>query len=221
MSENGVEYRVVPLDWIIPNPSNYNMHPPEQIASLKASLERFGQVRPYVVKQVDKQRFMLAAGEGTTIAARELVQTSPPQRFAHLSQAKIMVVGQNWSDEQLRGYMIADNETAKKAEPDEALLVQLLQQQQDAGYDLAALGSDEDALNDMLAKLTPPTLDELEEEYGDEPGHDAFWPVIRVKVSPETKELYDSLMDDAGGSDESSKFAWLLERITIADEVEA
>src|SRR5450755_2834322 len=150
--QGAIEYRLVSLDWIIPNPSNYNTHPLEQIASLKASLERFGQVRPYVVKQMGEQQFMLAAGEGTTIAARELVQVHP-QQFAHLAQAKIMVVPQHWTDVDLRAYMVADNETAKKAEPDEQLLATLLQEQQDAGYDLASVGSDEESLRQMLANL--------------------------------------------------------------------
>jgi hypothetical protein len=94
----------------------------------------------------------------------------------------------------------------------------MLQEQRDAGFDLASLGSDEDALTDMLAKLTPPTLDELEQEYGDTPEDDAFWPVIRVKVSPDTKELYDSLLEEATGTDEGAKFAWLLERVDVAME---
>ena len=122
--------------------------------------------------------------------------------------------------EQVSGYLVSDNELSKDAQDDEELLAQLLTEQQNAGYDLATLGTDEEALTDMLAKLTPPTLDELTEQYGDEPENDAFWPVIRIKVSPETKELYDSLMDDAEGTNEGEKLAWLLERVNMADEGE-
>jgi DNA methylase len=168
--QGAIEYRLVPLNWIIPNPSNYNTHPPEQIASLKASLARFGQVRPYVVKQIGEQQFMLAAGEGTTIAARELVQVHP-QQFAHLAQAKIMIVPQHWTDVDLRAYMVADNETAKKAEPDEQLLAILLQEQQDAGYDLASLGGDDETLRQMLEALGDEMLsgDSEEDDFEAEP----------------------------------------------------
>ena len=55
----------------------------------------------------------------------------------------------------------------------------------------------------------PPTLDELGDEYGDH-SEDAFWPYIRVQVSPETKELFDSLWRDAPGDTDADKMAALL-----------
>jgi hypothetical protein len=43
-SSDGITYRLVPLEWIIPNPENYNQHPLEQIEALKADFKRFGQM---------------------------------------------------------------------------------------------------------------------------------------------------------------------------------
>ena len=61
----------------------------------------------------------------------------------------------------------------------------------------------------------PPTLDELGDEYGDH-SEDAFWPYIRVQVSPETKELFDSLWRDAPGDTDADKMAALLGAVDAA-----
>jgi hypothetical protein len=217
-NDSQVIFKRVPLASLEPHPSNYNNHPPAQIADLKASLIRYKQVKPVVVQQITgEEQYIILAGHGITEAAKELYDENPV-KYAHLNNWSIAIVPESWSIMTAKGYIISDNETTRKAEIDENILAQLLREQQEAGYDLASLGSDDHALEDMLAKLTPPTLEELEKEYGDEPEEDAFWPTIRVKVSPETKELYESLMEDAEGTDESTKFAWLLERIDVAME---
>ncbi len=61
----------------------------------------------------------------------------------------------------------------------------------------------------------PPTLDELGEEYGDTSAED-FWPYVRVQVSPETKELFDSLWKDAPGTTDDEKMAALLGAVDAA-----
>lgn len=209
----------IPLAALYPHDRNFREHPAEQIKMLKSSLERFGQVRSVVATPNDDGSYTIVAGHGVVKAAQELVDRNPEyaERFGKI---RCDIIDASWPAEQIAGYLAADNLLSHHAQDDEELLAQLLQEQHDAGYDLATLGSDEFALKDMLAKMTPPTLDELTQEYGDEPEDDAFWPVIRVKVSPETKELYDSLMEDVEGTDEGAKFAWLLERVNMADEGE-
>jgi hypothetical protein len=61
----------------------------------------------------------------------------------------------------------------------------------------------------------PPTLDELGDEYGDH-SEESFWPYIRVQVSPETKELFDSLWRDAPGDTDTDKMAALLGAVDAA-----
>ncbi len=61
----------------------------------------------------------------------------------------------------------------------------------------------------------PPTLDELGAEYGDH-SEESFWPYIRVQVSPETKELFDSLWRDAPGDTDADKMAALLGAVDAA-----
>lgn len=149
-SPDGITYRLVPLEWIIPNPENYNQHPREQIEALKADFKRFGQVKPYVVKQQDETRFMLSAGEGCTIAAGELLEEDA-KRYENLGWAKIVIVPNWWTDDDVIGFMAADNQTGRMSIPDEEKLLHILQRQQEAGYDLRSLGSDEEALRQMLA----------------------------------------------------------------------
>jgi len=50
----------------------------------------------------------------------------------------------------------------------------------------------------------PPDLDELADEYGDPLERD-FWPFIRVQVSPETFQLWQSFMNQLPGEDEARK----------------
>jgi hypothetical protein len=176
-SSDGITYRLVPLEWIIPNPENYNQHPLEQIEALKADFKRFGQVKPYVVKQKDETTFMLSAGEGCTIAAGELLQEDP-KKYAHLGTAKIMIVPDWWTDDDVEGFMTADNETARMSYPDEAKFIRILQRQQEAGYDLRSLGTDEETLRQMLANLG----DEETGEYSEGAGGDDF------DVAPEEEQ---------------------------------
>jgi hypothetical protein len=113
------------------------------------------------------------------------------------------------------------------------------------GYDaqaVAALGFSDDDITALLASITEherapsdtasdvddrrpssrvPTLDELEEEHG-EPEDTDFWPVIRIKVSPETHERFTDLMAHVHGGTEAEKFSALLDQIdgTMDDDDE-
>jgi hypothetical protein len=58
----------------------------------------------------------------------------------------------------------------------------------------------------------PPTLEELEAQYGEEK-EDDLWPLIREKVSPETKERWDVLIAKEVGVDRPAKIANLLQRL--------
>jgi ParB-like chromosome segregation protein Spo0J len=60
--------QTVAIDSIIPNPRNNRMHPPEQLEMLKASIRRFGQPRPVLVRKTNR---MLIAGHGIHQAMRE------------------------------------------------------------------------------------------------------------------------------------------------------
>ena len=217
VAPDGVAYALVPLEQIATNPENYNEHPRLQLDALKEDFKRFGQIKPYVVKQQGEGHYLLAAGEGCLTAVQELL-AEDARRFAHLRTAKIVIVPHWWTDVDIEGYMTADNETGRLSFPDEARLIDLLRRQQEAGHSLLSVGHDEVSFADLLAKYEPADLDALAARYGDDLPEDAFWPVIRVKVTPATRDRYQALLKRADGADEGEKFAWILAQVDSSDE---
>lgn len=76
----------------------------------------------------------------------------------------------------------------------------------DWGFTRDELGLDFDEL---------PSLDDLEEEYGEGDERD-FWPVVRVQVAPETHDKYLALMATMPGADEAEKFDALISRSELS-----
>jgi hypothetical protein len=60
----------------------------------------------------------------------------------------------------------------------------------------------------------PPSLEEMEEEYG-EPGDRDFWPIARVQVHPRTYKRFVDLMEQMEGEDEAEQFEALLDMVPI------
>jgi hypothetical protein len=87
----------------------------------------------------------------------------------------------------------------------------------DVHHDLDFTGLwDDHELSDLLARLQPPpSLDDLTEEYGDDPDNEDFWPVIRIKVSPETHARFEEVMEQMPGETPHQKLAALLDRCRI------
>ena len=61
----------VPIDSLRPDKNNANDHPAENLASIKGSLQRFGQLKAIVVSADG----IIRAGTGTWLAAKELGAT--------------------------------------------------------------------------------------------------------------------------------------------------
>jgi ParB-like nuclease domain len=153
MTSNEVQFKRVSLDSLEGHPSNYLEHPPAQIADLKASLMRYKQVRPVVVQRTANDgQYIILAGHGITTAAKELYAENP-QKYSHLNDWGIAIVDDSWSISMAKGYMVSDNELGRKAVPDELSLAALLDEQRNAGFDLASLGTDEESLRQMLESL--------------------------------------------------------------------
>jgi ParB-like chromosome segregation protein Spo0J len=93
---NEVQFKRVPLDALSAHPSNYNCHPPAQIADLKASLMRYRQVRPIVCQQVvGEDQYIILAGHGITEAAKELFAENP-HKYAHLNDWAVVIAPASW-----------------------------------------------------------------------------------------------------------------------------
>jgi hypothetical protein len=100
---------------------------------------------------------------------------------------------------------IADNRAQELSDFDPAVVAALANE-----VDLADFWRD-DELEDLLASVgnAAPSLDDLEARYG-EPGEDAFWATITLKVPPGVNARYRSLMDAQDGETDAERFANLL-----------
>jgi len=112
-----------------PWPENYQTHPETQITELVKSLE-LGQYKNLVawrgagVDDIPVGHYYILAGHGLVDAARLA-------GFTH-------IVAQDWSAlslDEARALLIADNETARMAQPDAARLLAIVAQVRAAGHD--------------------------------------------------------------------------------------
>jgi DNA modification methylase len=128
----------LPIESLVPDPANARTHDEKNLASIKASLSRFGQRLPIVVQ---KQGMIVRAGNGRLLAARELGWT-------HMAAVVV-----DESEVEATAFAIADNRSAELAEWDDEALAKLLQALPDDAF--AATGFSDGDLNDLLDTLAP------------------------------------------------------------------
>src|SRR6267142_3795145 len=129
----------VSLTSLIPHPRNYVEHPQAQIDDLKASLLRFGQIKPIACQRCPgTETYMILAGHGLLQAMQSIQEDTriPNPVKSRFTSIKIELVPDDWSPTDAIGYMLADNETSRKALPIEAQLASLLEEQLHNGIDL-------------------------------------------------------------------------------------
>jgi len=138
----------VPIDSVQFDAANVRRHGEKNLATIKASLSRFGQQKPIVVDAAGVVR----AGNGTLAAAKAL------------GWKEITVVRSTLAGAEATAYAIADNRTAELAEWDEDALAQTLAALQIEDEDLAiATGFDAKEIDALLAP------DEVTEDEVPEP----------------------------------------------------
>jgi ParB-like chromosome segregation protein Spo0J len=159
----------VKIGSIIPNPRNNRIHPPEQLAMLKASIRRFGQPRPVLVR---KQNRMIVAGHGIHQAMRELGRT----------EIDIIAweVDQKTADE----FLLADNRLAERSHFDRDRTQALLE---DIPPDaLAAVGFTSAEIEMLFKDATAPLAVEEIETAAVE---DRFWITIQGPIAQQAFAL--------------------------------
>jgi ParB-like chromosome segregation protein Spo0J len=115
----------VPLEALRPDPENARVHGRDNLAAIRASLERFGQVRPLLATSDG----LVVAGNGTLAAMRSLGWT----------EAKVLRLP--WDDAATcRPNAIADTRTAERARWDDETLAGQLGELTAAGLPMEALG---------------------------------------------------------------------------------
>jgi DNA modification methylase len=140
MSNIFPDYKVLPVDILIPYARNSRTHSPEQVAQIAASIREFGFTNPVLVDENGG----IIAGHGRVLAAQKLgMKEVPCIELSHLTTA------------QRRAYVIADNKLALNAGWDDEMLRIELQELDELGFDLELTGFSLDELNAL-------SIDEVE-----------------------------------------------------------
>ena len=138
----------VEVSTLVEDPANARLHPTRNMEAITASLRRFGQRKPVVVR---REGMIVEAGNGTLAAARAL-------GWRHL--AAVLVDDDATT---ATGFAIADNRTGELAEWDDAALARLLGSVKDEMPEIELGFSDED-----LATLFEGV--EADEDVAEDPG---------------------------------------------------
>ena len=120
-----METQTVPISSLDLDPTNARKHSDKNLKAIAASLEKFGQRKPIVVRNK-----RVLAGNGTLEAAKQLGWT----------KIQIVEVPADWDDETAKAYALADNRSAELADWDEAELARQLLELEQEGWDIEALG---------------------------------------------------------------------------------
>lgn len=164
-----------------PYEDNPRSIPEHAVAQVAASIKRYGFRQPIVVDRAG----VVVVGHTRLLAARQLGMDQVPVHVSDLSPAEA------------RAYRIADNKTNEFSSWNfDALAAELRLLTADELSTLP-LGFDQDELDKLLNETAPPSLDDLENQFGEHDDQDG-WPVIKVRVPPDVKDMWDSTMAKAG-----------------------
>ena len=158
-------HKTVPLGDLTRHPANVRQG---DIGAICQSLEAHGQYRPVVVQASTGH---ILAGNHTWLAMN------------HLGWKKCAATFIDVDDDEALRILLVDNRVNDLATYDDHSLLELLQQVAATEGHLEGTGFDGDDLDDLLARLTPPSLEDLLADHPmDDAAHEALWPAIRVKV---------------------------------------
>jgi ParB-like chromosome segregation protein Spo0J len=176
----GLEPLMYPIDEVTPAPYNFNNG---DLDAITQSVETSGMYRPIYVQRSSGH---IIAGNHTWMACKALGADTVPIVFLDVD------------DVQAKRIMVADNQTANLAQPDNGLLMALLDEINDEAGDLTGTGFTDRDLETLRA------LNEIPLET-DEFGQ---WPTFTVKLPPNVLRAFMYLTDEA--DDDRARFELLL-----------
>jgi len=133
-----------PLAKLKADAGNARTHSPEQVRQIAASIKEFGFTNPILAKSDGT----IIAGHGRLLAATRL----------KLDEVPVIVL--DWlTDTQAKALLLADNKLAENAGWDEELLAQAMRELDEADFDLALTGFDDDEINALLMDATKGATD--------------------------------------------------------------
>jgi DNA modification methylase len=116
----------LPVEVLVLDPRNARKHDEKNLSAIAGSLDRFGQRKPIVVTSEN----VVVAGNGTLTAAVSL----------GWEKIDVVRVPDDWSDDQVKAFALADNRTAELAVWDEQVMASQLLELDAAGFDVAEFG---------------------------------------------------------------------------------
>lgn len=165
--------KMMPLDQIDLDPDNVRRHNEKNIKAIMKSLERSYQRKPIVL-----YGNKVIAGNGTVEAARRL------------GWKEIWVNDDPFeSEEDARAYALADNRTNDLSDFDNEKLIQTLEQMEDSGWDIDALGWDNVDLDLLKENEFNPDIDDKKEI---EQKHRV---IVELEDVSEMEELFNELKE--------------------------
>ena len=126
---------------LIPYDRNPRVHPDSQIKQLQNRIREWGWTIPILIDEESN----VVAGHGRLFAAQDMGISEVP-----------CVVATGWTEEQRKGYVIADNKLSENGQWNDSLYFSELRSLSEDGYDLSLVGMDEDfAFEDFEPNLNP------------------------------------------------------------------
>jgi len=130
-----------PID-LLPYERNSRVHSDEQINQICNSIKEWGFTAPILIDEDDT----VLAGHARLEASKKLELETVP-----------CMVAKNWTDEQKRAYVIADNKLAENSNWDMGMYFSELKEMNDLGFDLSLVGVDADNMNLSFNPNTEPS----------------------------------------------------------------
>lgn len=215
----------VPLKELRPFPGNAKRG---DVPLILDSLRRNGQYRSLIVRESDEEPLTVLAGNHTmqALALHGPGPCSVPVKTSAGERPCAVCHGEAWEpgarvevvecdDDTARRVNLVDNKSPENGTYDRDALAELLSYMEE---DYGGTGYTE---ADVQLLVAPPlSLDELADTYGD-PETDDFWPVLRFKVAPETRDAFYALtVDCPDPNDDGARLAHLIGLVRAEDPQE-
>ncbi len=121
-----MKIETIKIEQLIPDPNNARKHDETNLRAIEHSLSNFGQRKPIVVGQDNT----IVAGNGTVEAAKRIGWT----------EIEAVRIPEDWTEQQIKAFAIADNKTAELATWDKGILNEQLAELDKAGWELTDMG---------------------------------------------------------------------------------
>ena len=181
-----------PIDELQPHPKNPNRGDLDVIGGSLDENDFFGSVL------VQASSGLIIAGEHRWRGQKARGKQHIPAMFLDVDDARALRI------------MLVDNRAAEMAYRDPDDLASILADLNERDSGLNGTGYTSTDLDDLLAAIEAPSLDELAEDSGT-PNDGDLWPVIRVRVPPALMTRWQAIFDAAEGDKPHVKLRTLVD----------